>query len=40
MICCCTARKERVKFFYESKRVHFGPKVTKKVEEAQEDQDS
>ena len=34
------ARKERVKFFYESKRVHFGPKVTKKVEEVQEDQDS
>ena len=35
-----TARKERVKFFYESKRVQVGPKVTKKVEEAQEDQDS
>ena len=34
------ARKERVRFFYESKRVHFGPKVTKKVEEVQEDQDS
>ena len=34
------ARKERVKFFYESKRVQVGPKVTKKVEEAQEDQDS
>ena len=35
-----TARKERVKFFYESKRVQVGSKVTKKVEEAQEDQDS
>ena len=35
-----TARKERVKFFYDSKRVHFGPKVTKKVEEVQEDHDS
>ena len=35
-----TARKERVRFFYESKRVQVGPKVTKKVEEAQEDQDS
>jgi|TARA_B100000035_G_scaffold163786_1_gene139534 hypothetical protein len=35
-----TARKERVKFFYESKRVQVGPKVTKKVEEVQEDQDS
>ena len=34
------ARKERVRFFYESKRVHFGPKVTKKVEETQEDEDS
>ena len=34
------ARKERVKFFYESKRVQVGPKVTKKVEETQEDQDS
>ena len=34
------ARKERVKFFYESKRVQVGPKVTKKVEEVQEDQDS
>ena len=33
------ARKERVKFFYESKRVQVGPKVTKKVEETQEDQD-
>ena len=33
------ARKERVKFFYESKRVQVGPKVTKKVEEIQEDQD-
>ena len=34
------ARKERVKFFYESKRVQVGPKVTKKVEETQEDEDS
>ena len=34
------ARKERVRFFYESKRVQVGPKVTKKVEETQEDQDS
>ena len=33
------ARKERVKFFYESNRVQVGPKVTKKVEETQEDQD-
>ena len=33
------ARKERVKFFYESNRVQVGPKVTKKVEEVQEDQD-
>lgn len=34
------ARKERVKFFYESKRVQAGPKVIKKVEEVEEDQDS
>ena len=34
------ARKERVKFFYDSKRVQVGPKVTKKIEEVQEDQDS
>ena len=33
------ARKERVKFFYESNRVQVSPKVTKKVEETQEDQD-
>jgi len=33
------ARKERVAWFYETKRVHVGPKVTKKVEEVQEDQD-
>ena len=33
------ARKERVKFFYESNRVQVGPKVVKKVEETQEDQD-
>ena len=30
------ARKERVKFFYESNRVQVGPKVVKK-EEVQED---
>ena len=34
------ARKERVRFFYESNRVQVGPKVTKKVEETQEDEDS
>ena len=34
------ARKERVKWFYETKRVQVGPKVTKKVEETQEDEDS
>ena len=34
------ARKERVKFFYETKRVQVGPKVIKKVEDVQEDQDS
>ena len=34
------ARKERVKWFYETNRVQVGPKVVKKVEEAQEDQDS
>ena len=34
------ARRERVKFFYESHRVQVGPKVVKKVEETQEDQDS
>jgi len=33
------ARKERVKFFYETDRVQVGPKVIKKVEETQEDQD-
>ncbi len=33
------ARRERVKFFYESNRVQVGPKVTKKEEPAQEDQD-
>jgi hypothetical protein len=31
------ARKERVKFFYETKRVQVGPKVTKKVEETPEE---
>jgi len=34
------ARKERVKWFYETNRVQVGPKVIKKAEEAQEDQDS
>ena len=34
------ARKERVRWFYETKRVQVGPKVTKKVEETQEDEDS
>ncbi len=34
------ARRERVRFFYESNRVQVGPKVNKKVEEVQEDQDS
>jgi len=33
------ARKERVKFFYETNRVQVGPKVIKKAEEVQEDQD-
>ena len=34
------ARRERVKFFYESNRVQVGPKVIKKAEPPQEDQDS
>ena len=34
------ARRERVAFFYETNRVQVGPKVTKKAEPAQEDQDS
>ena len=33
------ARRERVKFFYESNRVQVGPKVVKKAEPVQEDQD-
>ena len=33
------ARRERVKFFYESNRVQVGPKVIKKAEAPQEDQD-
>jgi len=33
------ARRERVRWFYETSRVQVGPKVTKKVEEVQEDQD-
>ena len=32
------ARRERVAFFYETKRVQVGPKITKK-EEVQEDED-
>lgn len=31
------ARKERVKFFYETNRVQVGPKVVKKVEETPEE---
>ena len=34
------ARRERVSFFYESNRVQVGPKVIKKAETVQEDQDS
>jgi len=34
------ARKERVKWFYETNRVQIGPKVIKKVEEVKEDEDS
>ena len=33
------ARRERVRWFYEADRVQKGPKVTKKVEEVQEDAD-
>jgi len=33
------ARRERVRWFYETDRVHKGPKVVKKVEEVQEDAD-
>ena len=33
------ARRERVSFFYETDRVHKGPKAVKKVEEVQEDDD-
>jgi len=34
------ARRERVKWFYETNRVQVGPKVVKKEEVVQEDQDS
>ena len=34
------ARRERVRWFYETDRVQVGPKVIKKVEEEQEDQDA
>jgi hypothetical protein len=33
------ARRERVRWFYETNRVQVGPKVIKKTEEVQEDQD-
>ena len=33
-------RRERVRWFYETNRVQVGPKVIKKTEEVQEDQDS
>ena len=33
-------RRERVRWFYETNRVQVGPKVIKKAEEVQEDQDS
>lgn len=33
------ARRERVRYFYDNNLVHVGPKVTKKVEEVQEDLD-
>jgi hypothetical protein len=34
------ARRERVRWFYETNRVQVGPKLIKKVEEVQKDQDS
>ena len=34
------ARRERVRWFYETNRVQVGPKVIKKTEEVQEDQDN
>ena len=34
------ARRERVRWFYETNRVQVGPRVIKKAEEVQEDQDS
>ena len=34
------ARRERVRWFYENNREQVGPKVIKKTEEVQEDQDS
>ena len=34
------ARRERVKWFYETNRVQIGPKIVKKEEDTQEDQDS
>ena len=33
------ARRERVSWFYETNRVQIGPKVTKKEEDTQEDQE-
>ena len=34
------ARRERVAWFYETNRVQVGPKIIKKEEDTQEDQDS
>lgn len=33
------ARRERVKWFYETNRVQIGPKIVKKEEDTQEDQE-
>ena len=33
------ARRERVRWFYETKRVQVGPKISVKKEEVQEDED-
>ena len=34
-----TARRERVRWFYETKRVQVGPKISVKKEEVQEEED-
>ena len=34
-----TARRERVQWFYETKRVQVGPKISVKKEEVQEEED-